>query len=178
MRAEVAEAMSSDRRCLHTPTNVCPASASVSELGSTMLPRVRAHVCMRSSKQTNKPYRKTRPKDANHANQRTQTTQTKPTVRSVQSEHRKRPHSTQRPVPAPQHTPTSQRSPARIVHVPLTRPPLIPSPNLPTSPAPLAPVPTVTPPSSRSPPRHSSLPVVHLRMRRASAPAKAALGTL
>ena len=86
---------------------------------------------------------------SNHANQRTQTTQTKPTVRSVQSEHRKRPHSTHRPVPAPQHTPTSPRSPARIVHVPLTRPPLIPSPILPTSPAPLAPVPTVTPPSSQ-----------------------------
>ena len=83
------------------------------------------------------------------------------------------------------HPPTPRNRltrPSNVTHAPQTPhnfPRTFPKPQKPrTSNPPMALVPTATSAPSRPPPRHSGLPIIHSRMRRAPAPAKAALGTL
>ena len=81
--------------------------------------------------------------------------------------------------PTPRQHLTRPSNVTRAPQSPHKNPRTFPKPQKPrTSNPPMALVPTATSAPSRPPPRLSGLPIIHSRMRRASAPAKAALGTL
>ena len=151
-------------------------------------PASRRYTSKQTNKQTNKRGREPTENHANQTLKRPQASLSNVLKRPSQTSSQTSPASHTRldhPSIVHKHPPTPRQHLTRPSNVTRTPPkphknprtfPKPPKPRISNPPMALAP--TATSPSARPTPRHSGLPIIHSRMRRASAPAKAALGTL